>query len=128
MVHDSHVSQFHMTEMIPFVRVATRMITRAGRIRVRLKLARTRVREQNAARDSSMKVSQNTKEVSIVELGRGQDKLTQDMNRVRNLRTGDPKVENAPNKPTLVSGINKCCMVRGLVPRLSGRGLVCWLC
>jgi hypothetical protein len=37
------------------------------------------------------------KEMSIVELGRGRDKLTQDVKRVRNVRTGDPKIDKAPN-------------------------------
>ena len=57
-------------------------ITCPGHIRVRLKLERTRAREEKAAGDGSVKISQNTKEVSIVELGRSRDKLTQDINRV----------------------------------------------
>ena len=48
-----------------------------------------------------MKISQNTKEVSIVELGRSRDKLTQDVDRVSDVRTGDPKVNKAPNKLTI---------------------------
>jgi hypothetical protein len=35
-------------------------------------------------------VSQNTKEVSIVELDMSQNKLIQDMNRVINVRAGGP--------------------------------------
>ena len=65
------------------------------------------------AGDGSAKVSQNTKEVSIVELGRSRDKLTQDMNRVSNIRTGDPKIDKAPNKLTIASGISKWCTVSG---------------
>ena len=60
-----------------------------------------------------MKVSQNMKEVSIVGLGRSRDKLTQDMNRVRNIRTGDPKRVKAPNKLMIASGISKGCTVSG---------------
>jgi hypothetical protein len=76
-------------------------------------LKRTRAREEKAARDSSTKISQNTKEVSIVDLGRSRDKLTQDVDRMRNVRTGDPKVNKAPNKLTIASGISKWCTVSG---------------
>jgi hypothetical protein len=48
-----------------------------------------------------------------MELGRSQDKLTQDMNRVSNIRTGDPKIDKAPKKLTIASGIRKWCTVSG---------------
>jgi hypothetical protein len=60
-----------------------------------------------------VRVLQNTKEVSIVELGRSRDNLTQDMNIVRNIRMGDPKIDKAPNNLTIVSWINKGCAVSG---------------
>jgi hypothetical protein len=63
--------------------------------------------------DGSTKISQNTKEVSIVELGRSRDKLTQDMNRVSNIRTGDPKIDKTPNKLTIARGIKKWCTISG---------------
>jgi hypothetical protein len=59
------------------------------------------------AGDGSTKVSQNTKEVRIVELGRSRDKLTQDMNRVSDIRTGDPKVNKASNNLPIASRISK---------------------
>jgi hypothetical protein len=89
------------------------VITRPGRIGVRLKLKRTRTRKEQAARDSSAKVSQNTKEVSIVKLGRSRDKLTQDMHRVRDVRTSDSKVDKAPHKLTIASGISKWYTISG---------------
>jgi hypothetical protein len=95
-------------------RVAINGITRPSRIRVRLKLERTRAREEKAARDGPTKISQNTMEVSIVKLGRSQDKLTQDMNRVSNIRMGDPKIDKTPNKLTIARGIKKWCTVSGL--------------
>jgi hypothetical protein len=76
-------------------------------------MKRTRAREEKVAGDGSAKVSQNTKEVSIVELGRSRDKLTQDMNRVSIIRTDDPKIDKDPNKLTIVSGINKWCTISG---------------
>ena len=51
--------------------------------------------------------------MSIVELGRSRDKLTQDVDRVSDVRTGDPKVNKAPNKLTIASGISKWCTVSG---------------
>jgi hypothetical protein len=51
--------------------------------------------------------------VSIVELGRSRDKLTQDMNGVSNIRTGDPKIDKAPNQLTIASGISKWCTISG---------------
>jgi hypothetical protein len=53
------------------------------------------------------------KEVSIVELGRSRGKLTQDVDRVSNVRTGDPKINKASNKPTIASGISKWGIVSG---------------
>ena len=76
-------------------------------------MERTRARTEKAAGDGSTKVLQNTNEVSIAELGRSQDKLTQDMNRVSNIRTGDHKIDKAPNKLTIASGISKWCTVSG---------------
>jgi len=35
------------------------------------------------------------------------------MNRVSNIRMGDPKIDKAPNKLTMASGINKWCTVSG---------------
>jgi hypothetical protein len=51
------------------------------------------------------------KEVSIVKLGRSQGKLTQDVDRVRNVRMGDHKVNKAPNNLLITSGISKWCTV-----------------
>ena len=48
-----------------------------------------------------------------MELGRSRDKLTQDMNRVSNIRTVDPKIDKAPNKLMIASGISKWCTVSG---------------
>lgn len=35
------------------------------------------------------------------------------MNRVRNITMGDPNIDKAPNKLTIVSGIRKRCTVSG---------------
>jgi hypothetical protein len=51
--------------------------------------------------------------VSIVELGRSRDKMTQDMNKVSNIRMGDPKIGKVPNKLTIASGISKWCTISG---------------
>jgi hypothetical protein len=51
--------------------------------------------------------------VSIVEMGRSRDKLTQDVDRVSNVRMGDPNVNKASNKLTIASGISKWCTVSG---------------
>lgn len=45
-----------------------------------------------------------TKKVSIVELCGSRDKLTQNMNIMKDARTSDPKVNKAPNKMTIASG------------------------
>jgi hypothetical protein len=47
------------------------------------------------------------KKVSIVELGGSRDELTQNMNSMRNVRTSNPKINKAPNKVTIASGIIK---------------------
>jgi hypothetical protein len=51
--------------------------------------------------------------VSIVELGRSRDKLNQDMSKVSNIRTSDPKIDKAPNMLTIASGISRWCTVSG---------------
>jgi hypothetical protein len=63
------------------------VITSPGRIRIRLKVERARAREEQLTRDGSTKILKNTKEVSVVELGRSSDKLTQNVNNMRNVRT-----------------------------------------
>jgi hypothetical protein len=54
-----------------------------------------------------MKVSKNTKKMSIVELCGSRNELTQNMNNMTNVRTSNPKVNKAPNKVTIMSGIIK---------------------
>jgi hypothetical protein len=45
--------------------------------------------------------------MSIVELCGSKNKLTQNMNSMTNVRTSNPKVNKAPNKVTIMSGIIK---------------------
>jgi hypothetical protein len=54
----------------------------------------------------SRKISRNTK-VSVVELGRSRDKLTQYMDAMRDVWTSDTKIDKATNKMTIVSQIDK---------------------
>jgi hypothetical protein len=56
-----------------------------------------RVRKEKVARNGSTKVSQNMKEVGIVDFSWTRNKLTQDTVRMRNVRT--------PNKMMIPSGI-----------------------
>jgi hypothetical protein len=58
------------------------------------------VREEKAARDGSTKVPQN-KEVSIMDMSRSRDKPTHDVDKVRNIRMGDPKIDRALDKVTI---------------------------
>jgi hypothetical protein len=53
-----------------------RVITSLCRIRIRLKLEGTTVRKEQATRDGTTKVAENTKKMSIVELGGSRDELT----------------------------------------------------
>ena len=64
-------------------------------------------------RHSSSKISKHTKEVSVVELGRSSNKLTQNVNNMRNVRTRDPKVDYTTNKVTIASQINKGFTISG---------------
>jgi hypothetical protein len=45
-----------------------------------------------------MKIAKNTKEMTIVNSGRSRNKLTQNMNRIRYVRTSDSKINKTPNK------------------------------
>ena len=83
------------------------MITSPGRIRIRLKLKGAGARKEQAIGDGTMEVAENTKKVSIVELCGSRNELTQNMNSMKNVRTSNPKVNKAPNKVTIASGIIK---------------------
>jgi hypothetical protein len=65
------------------------------------------VRKEQTTRDCTTKVAENTKKMSTVELGGSRDELTQNMNSMRNVRTSNPKINKAPNKVTIASGIIK---------------------
>jgi len=82
-----------------------RMIASPGRIRICLKVERARVREEQSTRDGSTKISKNPKKMRVVKLSRSRDKLTKDMNSMRDVRTSDPKVDMAANKMTIASWI-----------------------
>jgi len=86
-----------------------RMIASPGRIRICLKVERAGA----STRDGSMKISKKPKKVSVVELSRSSDKLTKDMNKMRDVRTSDPKVDKAANRMTIASQISKGFTISG---------------
>nr|CCI55441.1 PH01B031C15.24 [Phyllostachys edulis] len=63
--------------------------------------------EKKASSDGSTKISQNTKKVTVVELSRNRDELTQHVNWVRNVRSSDPKIDKAPYKMAIACGVLK---------------------
>ena len=84
-----------------------RVVTSSGCIRVRLKVERARAREEQSMRDGSTEISKNTNKVSVVEPSRSSNKLTKDMNNMRDVITTDTKVEKAANKMLIASRISK---------------------
>ena len=60
-----------------------------------------------------MKILKKPKKVSVVELSRSSDKLTKDMNKMRDVRTSDPKVDKAANRMTIASQISKGFTISG---------------
>ena len=71
-----------------------RVVTSPGRIRVRLKMERARARKEQQSRSGAVKIPKNTKKVGVVELGGSRDKLTQYIDRMRDVRTSsDPKID-----------------------------------
>ena len=91
------------------------MIASPSRIRICLKVERAGAREEQSMpmRDGSMKISKKPKKVSVVELSRSSDKLTKDMNKMRDVRTSDPKVDKAANRMTIASQISKGFTISG---------------
>jgi len=91
------------------------MIASPSHIRICLKVERAGAREEQSMpmRDGSMKISKKPEKVSVVELSRSSDKLTKDMNKMRDVRTSDPKVDKAANRMTIASQISKGFTISG---------------
>jgi hypothetical protein len=64
-------------------------------------------------RDDPTKIMQNMKNVTMVDLNGGTEKLTQNVYKVRNVRPSDSKVNKALYNVTITSGILKRLNIRG---------------
>src|SRR3954463_15433356 len=65
------------------------------------------MRKEKATSDRTTKIMKNTERVTIVNSGRSRNKLTQNMDRIRDVRTSDSKINKAPNKMTITRRIRK---------------------
>jgi hypothetical protein len=54
-----------------------------------------------------MKIAKNMEEMTIVNSGRSGNKLTQNMNRIRYVRTSDSKINKTPNKMAITHQVRK---------------------
>jgi hypothetical protein len=84
-----------------------RRITRPRSIRVALELERAGTRKEKTTSDRATKIAKNTKEMTIVNSGRSENKLTQNMNRIRYIRTSDSKINKTPNKMAITRRVRK---------------------
>ena len=57
-------------------------------------------------KDSPMKITKNTKKMTIVKLGGSRNKLTQNMHSIGNIRTSDSKINKNPYEMAIESGIS----------------------
>jgi hypothetical protein len=73
------------------VMAAIHRIARPRSIRVGPELEGAGTREEKATSDRATKIAQNTKEMTIVNSGRSGDKLTQNMNMIRDVGASDSK-------------------------------------
>jgi hypothetical protein len=62
---------------------------------------------------SPTKITQGTKKVTIVDLSRNRNKMTQNMYRVSNVRSSDTKVNKTPYNVTIMSRILKRLTISG---------------
>jgi hypothetical protein len=49
-------------------------------------------------KDSPLKITKNTKKMTIVKLGGSRNKLTQNMHNIGNIRTSDSKINKTPTR------------------------------
>src|SRR3954470_21614504 len=84
-----------------------RTITRPRSVRIALELEGARTRKEKATSDRTTKITKNTEKMTIVNSGRSRNKLTQNMNGIRDVRTSDSKVDKTPNKMTITRRIRK---------------------
>jgi hypothetical protein len=82
-------------------------IARPRSIRVGLERERAGTREEKTTSDRATKVAQNTEEMTIVNSSRSKAKLTQNMNRIRDIWTSDSKIDKTPNKMTITYRVRK---------------------
>src|SRR4051812_42232268 len=86
---------------------AIRRITRPRSIRIALELEGARTRKEKTTSDRTTKITKNTEKMTIVNSGRSRNKLTQNMNRIRDVRTSDSKINKTPNEMTITRRIRK---------------------
>src|SRR4051812_20217942 len=84
-----------------------RRITRPRSVRIALELEGAGARKEKATSDRTTEITKNTEKMAIVNSGRSRNKLTQNMNRIRDVRTSDSKIKKAPNKMTITRRIRK---------------------
>ncbi|KAK1610864.1 hypothetical protein QYE76_034537, partial [Lolium multiflorum] len=89
------------------ITLGNRKITRPRSIRIALELDRAGTGKEKTTSDRATKIAKNTEEMTIVNSGRSGDKLTQNMNRIRNIRASDNKINKTPNKMAITGGIRK---------------------
>src|SRR4051812_18736528 len=65
------------------------------------------MRKEKTTSDRATKITKNTEKMTIVNSGRGENKLTQNMNRIRYVRTSDNKINKTPNKMAIARRIRK---------------------
>src|SRR3954470_17751344 len=65
------------------------------------------MRKEKTTSDRTTKIMKNTEKMTIANSGRSRNKLTQNMNRIRDIRTSDNKINKTPNKMTITRRIRK---------------------
>lgn len=67
-------------------------------------------------------MTHDTQKMTIVKLSGSRDKLTQDMQCIRNIRSSDPKVNKTSNNMLIASEISKKLIVNGLEMNIEFHG------
>jgi hypothetical protein len=94
-------------------RMTIRGITSPGSITISLELERGRMWKKQATSASLTKITQDTKNVAILDLSGSRNKLTQNMYRIWNIRSSDTKVNNTSYNVTITSRILKRLTITG---------------
>src|SRR3954466_1558561 len=84
-----------------------RRITRPRSVRIALELEGAGTRKEKATSDRTTNITKNMEKMTIVNSGRSRNKLTQNMNRIRDVGTSDIKINKTPNNMAITRRIRK---------------------